>query len=148
MKDPFYAGLLFQIEQMICQADNEAKSKGQILTDSQIRSALIKTRKRAGGGGMDIPETNERERIIAKLINNLFQAPEEIFEQITSDDGTIQEQPLKISDWIKALETVEDSIKTRKSSIPGSRDYLDFVHHFIEQAKKERDESEKRDATL
>ena len=76
MKDPFYAGLLFQIEQMICQADDEAKSKGQILTDSQIRSALIKTRKRVGGGGPDIPETNERERIIAKLINNLFQAPE------------------------------------------------------------------------
>ena len=91
-----------------------------------------------GGGEPDIPETNERERIMAKLIDNLFQAPEEIFEQTTSDNGTIQEQPLKISDWIKAIETVEDSIKTRESSIPGSRDYLDFVHHFIEQVKRTR----------
>ncbi|SDW17729.1 hypothetical protein [Nitrosomonas communis] len=42
MKDPFYASLLFQIEQMICQADDEAKSKGQILTDSQISRRLSK----------------------------------------------------------------------------------------------------------
>lgn len=38
MKDPFYAGLLFQIENIICQADDEAQSKGIRLTDSQIKS--------------------------------------------------------------------------------------------------------------
>ncbi|SFI19289.1 hypothetical protein [Nitrosomonas sp. Nm34] len=49
MKDSFYAGLLFQIEQMICQADDEAKSKGQILTDSQIIDRRLSKRERERG---------------------------------------------------------------------------------------------------
>jgi len=135
MKDPFYAGLLFQIENIICQADDEAKTKGLQLTDSQVKSALIKTQKKLQGGEPDIPETNERERILAELVNCLIHAPDALMEQTTTGDGRAEEKPLNISDWVKALETVEDSVKTRKSHIPGSRDYLDFVHEFIGQAK-------------
>ena len=133
MKDPFYAGLLFQIENIICQADDYAKTKGLQLTDSQVKSALIKTQKKLQGGEPDIPETNERERILAELVNSLIHAPDPLMEQTTTDDGRAEEKPLNISDWVKALETVEDSVKTRKSNIPGSRDYLDFVHGFIGQ---------------
>ena len=135
MKDPFYAGLLFQIEQMICQADDDAKGKGLALTDSQVRSALIKARKKAEGGGPDIPDATERDRILAALIEGLCRAPDDLMERTGGEDGTIQDKPLRISEWAKALETVEDSVKTRKSSMPGSRVYLDFVHGFIRQAK-------------
>jgi len=135
MKDPFYAGLLFKIEQMICQVDDEAKSQGLELTDSQIRSALVKARKKVEGEDPDIPEATERDRILAVLIDGLFQAPDDIMEQIPGADGTVEEEPLRLSEWIKALETVEDSVKTRKSNIPGSRDYLNFVHRFIQQAE-------------
>ena len=55
MKDPFYAGLLFKIEQIICQVDDEAKRQGLELTDSQIRSALVKARKKVAGEDPDIP---------------------------------------------------------------------------------------------
>jgi len=105
------------------------------LTDSQVRSAIIKAQKKVQGGEPDIPETNERERILAALIDSVYQAPDDLMERVISDDGTEEEQPLEISDWVNALETVEDSIKTRKSGVPGSRDYLNFLHGFISQAK-------------
>ena len=136
MKDPFYAGLLFKIEQIICQVDDEAKRQGLELTDSQIRSALVKARKKVAGEDPDIPEATERDKILAMLIDGLFQAPDDIMEQILGADGTMEEEPLRLSEWIKALETVEDSVKTRKSNIPGSRDYLNFVHRFVQQAKE------------
>ena len=135
MKDPFYSGLLFKIEQMICVADDEAKSQGLELTDSQVRSAIVKARKKMEGENPNIPEATERDRILAMLIDGLFQAPDDILEKIPGADGTVEEEPLRISEWIKALETVEDSVKTRKSNIPGSRDYLNFVHRFIQQAE-------------
>ena len=135
MKDPFYAGLLFKIEQIICQVDDEAKRQGLELTDSQIRSALVKARKKVAGEDPDIPEATERDKILAMLIDGLFQAPDDIMEQISGADGTMDEEPLRLSVWIKALETVEDSVKTRKSNIPGSRDYLNFIHRFIQQAE-------------
>lgn len=47
MKDPFYAQLIFQIENMICVADADAKSRGITFTDSQVRSAILKARRRA-----------------------------------------------------------------------------------------------------
>ena len=136
MKDPFYAGLLFKIEQMICMADDEAKRQGLELNDSQVRSALIKAKKKVEGGEPDIPEVTERDRVLAMLIDGLFQAPDDILEQTTGAGGTVQEEPLRISEWCKALETVEDSVKTRKSNIPGSRNYLNFVHRFIQQAEE------------
>ena len=135
MTDPFYAGLLFKIEQIICQVDDEAKRQGLELTDSQIRSALVKARKKVEGEDPDIPEATERDKILAMLIDGLFQAPDDIMEQISGADGTMDEEPLRLSVWIKALETVEDSVKTRKSNIPGSRDYLNFIHRFIQQAE-------------
>ena len=135
MKDPFYSGLLFKIEQMICVADDEAKSQGLELTDSQVRSAIVKARKKMEGENPNIPEATERDRILAVLIDGLFQAPDDILEKIPWGDGIVDEEPLRLSVWIKALETVEDSVKTHKSNIPGSRDYLNFIHRFIQQAE-------------
>lgn len=136
MKDPFYVGLLFQIESIICRADDDAKTKGLQLTDSQVKSALIKTQKKLQGGDPDIPETNERERLLAGLIERLIQAGSSSrVEHSANGDGRAEDGAPSTSDWAKALETVEDSLKTRKSNVPGSRDYLDFVHGFIGQAK-------------
>lgn len=129
MKDPFYAGLLFQIENIICQADDDAVSRRIQLTDSQVRSALIKTQKKLQGGDPEIPETTEREQVMALLINSLINAPSNLKE------SGQEVKPIDLQDWLNALDTVEDSINTRKSSIPGSRVYLNFIHGFIDQAK-------------
>lgn len=136
MKDPYYAGLLFQIEQMICQADDDAKSKGLQLTDSQVRSAILKARRMVQGAEPHIPATNEREQILAELIDSIYQAPDHIMKGSMTDDGGMEEEPLPIPDWINALETVAESIKTRRSDVPGSRDYLTFLHGFIAQVRE------------
>jgi len=135
MRDPFYAGLLFQIEHIICQADDEAKFKGIRLTDSQIKSALNKTRRKLEGGDPEIPTGSEKDGIIAQLIDSLCLAHHDLMERQRHLNSTETDKPLAVADWVRAIETVEDSVKTRKSHIPGSRDYLDFVHGFIEQAK-------------
>lgn len=135
MRDPFYAGLLCQIEHIICQADGDAKSKGIRLTDSQIKSALNKTRKKLEGGAPEIPTGSEKDGIIAQLIDSLSLAHHDLMERQRDPNGTETDKPLDVTDWVRAIETVEDSVKTRKSHIPGSRDYLDFVRGFIEQAK-------------
>jgi hypothetical protein len=134
MKDPYYAGLLFAIEQMICLADDEAKAEGMSLTDSQVRSAILKAQKLVQGGSPDIPETNERERVLAGLIHAIYHAPDEMIKDTVTADGPSNE-PLPLPDWINALETIADSIKTRRSTVPGSRDYLNFVHGFISEAR-------------
>ncbi len=118
MKDPVYAGLLFQIESQVSQLDEVAKSKGLQLSDSQVRSALIKAQKRILGETPAIPQTNDREKLLAGLIDNLC---------ITTVDKHI---------WANALETVVDSIKTRTGNTPGTRDYLEFVQGFIRSAKR------------
>jgi hypothetical protein len=117
MKDPIYAGLLFQIESQLSQVDEVAQSKGVQLTDSQVKSALIKAQKKLQGGTPAIPQTNDREKLLAGLIDSLR-------------DTTVDQHL-----WANALETVVGSIKTRTGNIPGSRDYLEFVQGFIRSAK-------------
>lgn len=135
MNDPYYAELLFQIEQLICQADDDAQSKGLQLTDSQVRSAILKAQKKVQGAEPGIPETNERERLLAALIDRIYQAPDGMVKRVLTEAGGMAEEPLPLADWAQALETVADSIKTRKSDLPGSRDYLGFLHGFIAHAR-------------
>jgi hypothetical protein len=135
MKDPFFAGLIFQAEHIIYQAGSDAKSKGYPLTDSQVRSAVIKTQKKLQGADPAIQVTNVREQCLADLIDSLLHAPNALAEEVITENGQRTEKPLCLSDWVKTLETVADSIKTRKSPVPGSRDFLDYLQGFIAHGK-------------
>lgn len=53
-----------------------------------------------------------------------------------SENGETVEEPLPPPFWANALETVADSIETRRSDAPGSRDYLDFLHGFMARARR------------
>jgi hypothetical protein len=44
-------------------------------------------------------------------------------------------EPVSKKDWGLAIEAVADSLSIRRSKIPRSREYLDFVKGFIDQAK-------------
>jgi len=134
MRDPFYAHLIFQIEHLICAADREAGEKGLILKDSQVQSALTKAKGLAGGKTPKFAEATEADRVLLSLIDSIHHAPAALREQSTAADGSQVEKPLRIADWIIAIEAVIDSVKTRRSTIPGSRDYLDFVRKFVAQA--------------
>ncbi|MDD5261622.1 MAG: hypothetical protein PHD76_07200 [Methylacidiphilales bacterium] len=137
MKNAFFAGLMFHIEQMICAADTLAQTSGCELTDSQVRSTIIKARKLVQGAQPNLPEATERDRILTGLARSIYLAPDDIMEQSNDADGSLIESPLEISDWLKAIETVQHSIDTHRSDIPGSRNYLSFLQKFIAETQGE-----------
>lgn len=130
MRDPFFAQLMFLIEQTICNADRDAKEQGVILKDSQVQSALAKARGLAAGKAPKIEESTAAERILKELVLSICHAPQALAAQSLDAEGPRQEEPLRTADWNLAIEAVVDSIKTRRSEIPGSRDYLDFLRDF------------------
>lgn len=127
MGDPFYANLMFRIERIVCSADGLAKENGLVWTDSQVRSAFVKTIKKLEGGTPEIPQANERDKTLAELIERLCLAWQNL--------GPVCERNVACGDWINAIEAVEDSLQIRKSPVPGSRCYLDFVQRFIADAQ-------------
>jgi hypothetical protein len=132
MKDPFYAGIMFHIEGKVVAGDQEARSKGIILTDSQVISVLTKVLGAAEGKPAKMPApSNPREEFLAELCGSLKAAREALFE--TDDETQNARRPLAIADWALALRSVIESARMRKGSVPGSRDYLDFLGPFIAQ---------------
>ena len=117
MKDSFYAGLLIQIERMIYLTDKEAWENGVELTDSQIRSALIKAKKLAQGDAPTVPEATPRDQVLAKLILSLQEAPGDLVVETRLPDGTTEEEPLPMVDWVKALETVMADLREEERDI-------------------------------
>jgi len=127
---------MFMIEQKICVADGAAREAGIILKDSQIQSALTKARGLAAGKEPKIEGSTEAEQILKALILSIHHAPKNMRKQLDDPGISQKEEPLQMTDWILAIEAVVDSIKTRRSDVPGSRNYLDFVQDFIAQAKE------------
>jgi hypothetical protein len=85
MKDPFYAGLIFTLEQFIYEADQTAESVGVKLTDSQIQSTLIKAKKLCQAGTPKLTAQTEKEHILQNLMMSIYHAPDALMEQ--SDSG-------------------------------------------------------------
>jgi len=135
MKDPFYAGILFAIESKIHEGDRLAVSRGITLTDSNIRSLLIKTIQAAGGKlPQPVPDSaGTKDQFLAEFLHQMIAAKDSVMERQELPDGTSEEIPLPCSDWIKALEAAKESCAIRTGDEPGSRGYLDFLADFIPQ---------------
>jgi len=138
MKDPFFSYLMAAIEKVIAQADTEAKERGRQFTDSQVRSTLIKAIKTAKGAKPAIPSGSEHEKLLADLIPRILRKREDILTRVVDEDGNEHaddnerpDDPVLLSQWILAMETVVSSIRIRAQMIPGSRGYLDFIHDFV-----------------
>ena len=101
-----------------------------------MQSTLIKATAIASGKNPKVEEATETDQILKNLIQRIIQAPKNINEQSVTDGQVVDESSLRVVDWIAALQTVIESIKTRRSGIPGARDYLDFVVDFISNAKR------------
>lgn len=138
MKDPFFAYLMSVIEKVIVEADTEAKERSRQFTDSQVRSSLIKAIKAAKGEKPHVPAESDHERLLADLIQRILRKREDILTRAVDEDGSehgenneSQGEPIPLSQWILAMETVVSSIKIRTQMTPGSRGYLDFIHDFV-----------------
>ena len=144
MRDSFYASLIFVIEQEICFTDETAKAKGITLTDSQIQSALVRAKGLCAGKKPKSDGTSERDLLLNELVAKLHRSPKGILEETEDDEGLAIEKPLDAKDWIMSIEATIDSIKVRKSDIPGSRDYLDFLVGFIAHALRMHEEKNQK----
>lgn len=131
MKDPFYANLLFRIETHVHAADCAAKATGMSLNDSQVRSAILRAAKVVAGQNPKLPDSNARDQLLASLVQVI--ADERIQTQMDPALASCGGKEITPREWINALETVMDSIKTRTGSFSGSRDYLDFLKEFVEE---------------
>ena len=126
---------MFVIESAICNADSDAQKNGFRLTDSNIKSALNKARRvtpERVGGRREAFET--REDFIDELALSIAANRELLAEESNGEDG-VERTEVSLADWVKAIAAVEDSLKLRRSTEPGSRDYLDYVQRFIRERK-------------
>jgi hypothetical protein len=139
MKDPFYAGLMYALESRICALDDRAREAGVILSDSQIQSMLIKLEKSLRGKSPGIPQGCPRDQMLAVWIEANRTPPEELRMERIQESGETVLEPISIGDWLLAVMALIESVKKRRSPIPGSRAYLDFVHDFIARASKKRE---------
>lgn len=138
MKDPFYAGIIFKIERKIAEADRIALDRGMTLTDSQVISVLTKVAGEAGGKlAKAVSPSSPREQVLVELREQLAAVRDTISVGEPANDGTVCETPLPAGEWIAALKCVMQSARMRKGTVPGSRDYLDFLAPFIAQAGRE-----------
>lgn len=138
MKDPFYAGIIFKIERKIAEADRIALDRGMTLTDSQVISVLTKVAGEAGGKlAKSVSPSSPREQVLVELREQLAAVRDTISVGEPANDGTVCETPLPAGEWIAALKCVMQSARMRKGTVPGSRDYLDFLAPFIAQAGRE-----------
>ena len=135
MKDPFYAGILFAIESKIHEGDRLAASRSIRLTDSNIRSLLIKAARAAQGRRpQPVSESaGDKDKFLAEFLDQLLAVRNSVSVEESSSDGTRERQDLRASDWIASLGAVKESCSLRTGSETGSRDYLDFLAGFLAQ---------------
>ena len=133
-RDPFLSHLCFHQEQMIQAADDHAAARGVTITDSNVRSAVIKARALTAGESPKFPEGRPRDTIVRKLSHALHAMRDEL--GVTDDPDTPADdsavEAISPRDWIAALDAVEASIALRKSPVPGARDYLDYARNFLQ----------------
>jgi hypothetical protein len=136
MRDPRYAGILLEIERTLHEADRLAGARGLMLTDSNIRSLLVRTINEAKGKTAKGTETavSVKDRFLAEAQQQLAAVLTAIVEERDGADGTVERRPLPAADWIAALEAIKDSCTVRTGREPGSRGYLEFLRGFMKDA--------------
>ena len=137
MKDPFYANILFAVEIKLHEADLRALRRGLILTDSAIRSVLVRAMNaaKARPPAAVSSEAGAKDKFLAELLEQLGAVRSAIRERRSRPDGSTEEILLPVTDWVVALECLRDSCELRTGTQPGSREYLDYLRDFIGKAQ-------------
>lgn len=140
MRDPRYSMILLQIERCLHDMDKLAATRGLTLTDSNIRSLLVRAVNEAKGKTAKSAEaaTSDKDRFLAEALHPLAAVRGAIVEERDRPDGSVERHPLPAADWIAALEAIKDSCARRTGREPGSRGYLEFVSGFLANAAKSR----------
>lgn len=119
MQDPYYTGLIYNIETLIHIHDTNS---GAQYPDSLVKSALRQTMAHIKGTAKAKPPKNDKEAFKQKLCDALI-------ENHQSLSGVTKK------DYLITLLATEDSLKIRREMQTGSRGYLDFLKGFIKDSK-------------
>lgn len=133
MRDPFLSQLIYIVENVILSADKNATELGLKLNDSNVRSSLIKVRKKLHLPVVPPSRNPATKDEVLRELENAIIVQRSLMGSVDgeeSDKSKSKEIPL--SDWRAALEAVIESIEIRRSPEPGSRYYLDFLHSFLQ----------------
>jgi hypothetical protein len=135
MRDPFFAPILFKIETVLGETDQRAKAQGLTLSDSAIRSLLVRAANEARGKPAKTSATSPKDLLLADAVARLAAVRSELVVT-TSDDAvdTPPTEPLPTADWLLSLDATKRSCEFRTTSEPGSRGYLDFLEGFLRDA--------------
>ena len=133
MRDPRYSGILLEIERKVHEADRLAVARGLTLTDSNVRSLLVRAINDAKGKTAKSADNaaSDKDRLLVEALQQLAAVRAAIVVERDRPDGTFQRSPLPAADWIAALEAIKDSCAVRTGREPGSRGYLEFLRGFI-----------------
>ncbi len=140
MRDPRYAPILLQIERCLHDTDKLAATRGLTLTDSNVRSLLVRAVHEAKGktAKSTEPATSEKDHLLAEALHQLAAVRGAIVEERDRPDGPVERHPLPAGDWIAALEAIKDSCALRTGHESGSRGYLGYVSRFLEDMERPR----------
>lgn len=138
MRDPRFAGILLEIERKLHEADGLAAARGLTLTDSNIRSLLVRALNDAKGKAAKSAENaaSDKDRFLAEARQQLAAVRAAIVEEWEQPDGSFERRPLSAAGWVASLEAIKDSCAVRTGREPGSRGYLEFLRGFIKDATK------------
>lgn len=137
MRDPRYAPILLQIERCLHDTDKLAAARGLTLTDSNVRSLLVRAINEAKGKTSKAA-ASDKDRLLAEALHQLAAVRAAIVEERDRPDGTVERCPLPAGDWIAALEAIKESCALRTGHEPGSRGYLGYVGTFLENMERPR----------
>ncbi|MCZ6672198.1 MAG: hypothetical protein O7C75_04585 [Verrucomicrobia bacterium] len=100
---------------MIHKSDEDSKSSGVTLTDSNVKSCIQKALGFARGKSPSLPEKSEKEKILKVLAQSLSQLREAL------QPGSNTEEGISKQAWILSLKATEDSLKTKREMYGHSR---------------------------
>ena len=130
-KDPFFAQLCSWAEQLILSADETAAANGIKLTDSGVKSALIKSANLLRGRQPKNVGSNPKELFLANLTYHLAGMWRQLEAvPVEAEDATSR---LRVtgSQWLVVLEGIIQSVETHMTGEPGGRGYLTFLPEFF-----------------
>ena len=105
MCDPRYSGIPYAVESELHAIDASATTRKLTLTDSNIRSLLIRAINNAKGKTVKSAETivSDKDRFLLDALHQLAAVRATIVEERNQPDGSVERRPLPASDWIAAL---------------------------------------------
>jgi hypothetical protein len=139
LKDPFYAQIIYMVEEKLHESDKLAATRGITLSDSAIRSALVRAMNEAEGKQSKTPPgPSPKDQFLAELVAQLAILRSCIDVASNEDDAKDESklEPLPRADWIIVLDAIKESCAIRTSSAPASRDYLDYIATFLAEAQE------------